>query len=124
MPATRTSARLAGVAAALPAPSAKNGSTKAASIIRKQKQKRKPASGASSQHLANAFAGAVNVSANASLPANLTFSFTEAKEHLIAVDARFSELFGRLKCKPFEELEVVNPFRSVRVQTVTCVFPS
>lgn len=61
----------------------------------------------------NASTGVVNDSGNASIPAVLTFSFTEAKAHLIAVDARFSELFEKLKCKPFEEVEVVNPFRFV-----------
>lgn len=45
------------------------------------------------------------------IPAKLSFSFAEAKAHLINADPRFSELFERLKCKPFEELEMVDPFK-------------
>ncbi|KAI6046168.1 DNA glycosylase [Pisolithus marmoratus] len=47
----------------------------------------------------------------------LTFSFEDAKTHLINVDPRFAELFGRLKCKPFEHLEQLHPFRSL-VQSI------
>ena len=46
-------------------------------------------------------------------PATLTFSYTDAKEHLIRADPRFAGLFSRLGCKPFEHLERVEPFRSV-----------
>ena len=48
------------------------------------------------------------------MPAKLTFDFEEAKRHLIAADPRFEELFVRLKCRPFEHLEQVDPFRFVR----------
>jgi DNA-3-methyladenine glycosylase II len=47
------------------------------------------------------------------LPAALTFSFEDAKEHLIQADPRFAGLFARLGCKPFEQLERVEPFRLV-----------
>lgn len=47
------------------------------------------------------------------IDAVLTFSFEDAKAHLINVDPRFAELFGQLKCKPFEHLEQVHPFRSL-----------
>ena len=47
------------------------------------------------------------------VPAKLTFDFEEAKRHLIAADPRFEELFARLKCRPFEHLEQVDPFRFV-----------
>jgi DNA-3-methyladenine glycosylase II len=49
------------------------------------------------------------------IPAKLAFSFDEAKAHLIAVDSRFKELFDRVKCKPFQDLEPVDPFRCVFV---------
>lgn len=45
------------------------------------------------------------------VPAQLTFTFEEAKNHLINVDPRFQILFDRLSCKPFERLETVHPFR-------------
>ena len=43
----------------------------------------------------------------------LDFSFEDAKAHLINIDTRFAELFKRLKCKPFQHLEQVHPFRCV-----------
>lgn len=45
------------------------------------------------------------------VPAVLTFDFQEAKRHLIQADHRFEDLFQRMTCKPFEQLEPVNPFR-------------
>lgn len=45
------------------------------------------------------------------LPAVLTFSLDEAKQHLIQADPRFEDLFSRLKCRPWEHLERVDPFR-------------
>ena len=45
------------------------------------------------------------------IPARLPFDFEEAKAHLIAADERFEELFRKLKCKPFENPEPVDPFR-------------
>lgn len=45
------------------------------------------------------------------VPAVLSFDFEEAKRHLIQVDQRFEELFAKMKCKPFEHLEQVHPFR-------------
>ncbi|KZT26847.1 DNA glycosylase [Neolentinus lepideus HHB14362 ss-1] len=47
------------------------------------------------------------------VPAVLTFSFEDAKEHLIGVDPRFESIFDKLKCKPFEHLERVDPFRTL-----------
>ncbi|KAI5889661.1 DNA glycosylase [Schizophyllum commune H4-8] len=47
------------------------------------------------------------------LPAILTFDYAEAKRHLISVDSRFEELFKRLPCKPYEQLETVHPFRAL-----------
>jgi DNA-3-methyladenine glycosylase II len=49
----------------------------------------------------------------APLPAKLTFSLEDAKNHLVKVDRRFGDVFARLPCKPFETLEGVHPFRSV-----------
>ena len=51
--------------------------------------------------------------AHAMVPAELTFSFEEAKEHLIKADSRFEDIFDRLGCRPFEQLERVDPFRYV-----------
>lgn len=45
------------------------------------------------------------------VPAVLTFNYEEAKKHLIGVDHRFEDLFRKMKCKPFEQLERVHPFR-------------
>jgi len=45
------------------------------------------------------------------IPAQLGFSFVDAKAHLIAADNRFQEMFANVKCKPFEILEPLDPFR-------------
>ena len=50
---------------------------------------------------------------NRVIPANLTFDFQQAKEHLTAVDSRFAKVFETLPCRPFENLEPVDPFRRV-----------
>ncbi|KAG1855755.1 hypothetical protein DFJ58DRAFT_716186 [Suillus subalutaceus] len=47
------------------------------------------------------------------VPAALTFSFEEAKAHLIRADHRFEDIFTKLRCKPFELLEQVHPFRAL-----------
>ncbi|KAK7472543.1 hypothetical protein VKT23_000658 [Stygiomarasmius scandens] len=47
------------------------------------------------------------------VPAKLTFSFEDAKKHLINVDPRFQVLFDKLHCKPYEQLEQVHPFRAL-----------
>ena len=49
----------------------------------------------------------------APLPAKLTFSLEDAKDHLIKADGRFGDVFSRLPCKPFERVEGIHPFRSV-----------
>jgi DNA-3-methyladenine glycosylase II len=49
----------------------------------------------------------------APLPAQLTFSLEDAKNHLIQADHRFRDVFSFLPCKPFETLEGIHPFRSV-----------
>jgi DNA-3-methyladenine glycosylase II len=50
--------------------------------------------------------------ANQILPAVLSFSFEDAKQHLIDADPRFKGVFSKLPCRPFEHLEKVDPFRS------------
>ncbi|KAG8898956.1 hypothetical protein FRC00_002105 [Tulasnella sp. 408] len=47
------------------------------------------------------------------IPATLTFDFAEAKSHLINADARFEKLFSKLKCRPYQELDAVEPFRTL-----------
>lgn len=49
------------------------------------------------------------------VPAALSFSFEDAKEHLIEADERFQDVFERNQCKPFEVLDRVEPFRSLVV---------
>jgi DNA-3-methyladenine glycosylase II len=45
------------------------------------------------------------------VPAVLSFSFEDAKQHLTSVDHRFEDLFNKMECKPFQQLERVHPFR-------------
>lgn len=126
MPATRTSARLADVALTRSIlPTTKVSSKAWRSAVRKPKPKPKSVDAAPSQLSSTSNVAPISsalsaVSGSASIPATLTFSFEDAKNHLIGVDARFDELFGRLKCKPFEELEVVNPFRFVCLGIILC----
>ena len=47
------------------------------------------------------------------MPAILSFDFEKAKQHLINADARFEDVFAKMQCKPFEQLEQVHPFRWV-----------
>ncbi|CUA66632.1 DNA-3-methyladenine glycosylase II [Rhizoctonia solani] len=47
------------------------------------------------------------------IPATLTFSFEKAKNHLIKADARFERIFDELKCRPFEQLEPIDPFQTL-----------
>ena len=54
------------------------------------------------------------------VPAVLTFSFEDAKAHLISADPRFGDIFNRVSCKPFEELERVDPFRYVKTDRRPC----
>jgi len=47
------------------------------------------------------------------VPALLSFSFDDAKQHLTGVDYRFKDLFNKMECKPFQQLERVHPFRAL-----------
>lgn len=47
------------------------------------------------------------------IPAVLSFSFDDAKKHLIKADSRFEKIFAELPCRPFEHLEPVDPFQYV-----------
>ena len=51
--------------------------------------------------------------ADALVPATLTFSLEKAKEHLIRADHRFEDIFDKMPCKPYENLEQFHPFRLV-----------
>ncbi|KAG6899315.1 hypothetical protein C0993_011285 [Termitomyces sp. T159_Od127] len=53
--------------------------------------------------------------AQSMVPALLTFSFEQGKKHLISVDHRFRDVFGKMQCKPFEHLEMVHPFRGQQI---------
>lgn len=52
-----------------------------------------------------------NVERPSYLPAELTFSYEEAKGHLINADPRFESVFERLACRPFVQLDRLEPFR-------------
>jgi DNA-3-methyladenine glycosylase II len=54
---------------------------------------------------------AISQNGSGLVPAVLTFSFEDAKQHLAGVDHRFDDLFNKMECKPFEHLERVHPFR-------------
>ncbi|KAJ7770247.1 DNA glycosylase [Mycena maculata] len=43
----------------------------------------------------------------------LTFNFEDAKKHLIDADHRFEDVFHKLECKPFQQLEQLHPFRAL-----------
>ncbi|QRV94235.1 HhH-GPD superfamily base excision DNA repair protein [Ceratobasidium sp. AG-Ba] len=47
------------------------------------------------------------------IPAVLSFSFDEAKSHLIKTDTRFGTIFAELPCRPFEHLEAIDPFQTL-----------
>jgi DNA-3-methyladenine glycosylase II len=49
--------------------------------------------------------------APALLPAVLSFSFDQAKQHLINVDGRFKDVFDKMQCRPFQQLQRIHPFR-------------
>jgi DNA-3-methyladenine glycosylase II len=45
------------------------------------------------------------------VPAELSFSFEEAKQHLIAADSRFQDVFDTAVCTPYQKFDRVEPFR-------------
>jgi len=45
------------------------------------------------------------------VPAELSFSFEEAKQHLIRADTRFQDVFATAVCTPYQKLDRVEPFR-------------
>jgi DNA-3-methyladenine glycosylase II len=47
------------------------------------------------------------------VPAELSFSFEEAKQHLVAADSRFQDVFDTVICHPYQKLDRVEPFRRV-----------
>ncbi|KAG8893372.1 hypothetical protein FRC01_013630, partial [Tulasnella sp. 417] len=47
------------------------------------------------------------------IPATLSFDWAEAKAHLINADSRFEKLFSKLKCRPYQELDAVEPFQTL-----------
>jgi len=56
------------------------------------------------------------------IPANLSFDFEVAKSHLINVDSRFAQVFDTLRCRPYQDLEPVDPFRLVWLLDFTTFF--
>ncbi|KAJ7178537.1 DNA glycosylase [Mycena crocata] len=75
--------------------------------------KRKPeatSESASAPKKAKPIPAAIGVSEPIPADAILTFSFGDAKRHLIKADPRFSDVFNRLDCKPFQKLEQFHPF--------------
>lgn len=45
------------------------------------------------------------------VPAELSFSFEEAKQHLVKADTRFQDVFTSAVCTPYQKLDRVEPFR-------------
>jgi len=45
------------------------------------------------------------------VPAELSFSFEEAKQHLVEADTRFQDVFTTAACTPYQKLDRVEPFR-------------
>jgi len=45
------------------------------------------------------------------VPAELSFSFEEAKQHLVTADTRFQDVFATAVCTPYQKLDRVEPFR-------------
>ena len=45
------------------------------------------------------------------VPAELSFSFEEAKQHLMGADTRFQDVFASVVCTPYQKLDRVEPFR-------------
>jgi len=45
------------------------------------------------------------------VPAELSFAFEEAKQHLIKADTRFQDVFTTAVCTPYQKLDRVEPFR-------------
>ena len=45
------------------------------------------------------------------VPAELCFSFEDAKRHLITTDGRFQDVFTTAVCTPYQKLDRVEPFR-------------
>ena len=45
------------------------------------------------------------------VPAELSFSFEEAKQHLATADTRFQDVFTTVVCTPYQKLDRVEPFR-------------
>ncbi|PVF96773.1 DNA glycosylase [Serendipita vermifera] len=52
------------------------------------------------------------------LPAVPSFSYEDAKAHLIRADPRFEGIFQRLPCRPFVQLERVEPFRTLATSII------
>lgn len=61
-----------------------------------------------------------SIESQPSLPAALNFSYEDARAHLISVDSRFEAMFEKMACRPFVELERVEPFRSVSRNIFVC----
>jgi DNA-3-methyladenine glycosylase II len=45
------------------------------------------------------------------VPAELSFSFEGAKQHLVEADTRFQDVFTTAVCTPYQKLDRVEPFR-------------
>ncbi|KAF7315747.1 DNA-3-methyladenine glycosidase [Mycena indigotica] len=103
MPATRSSSRLKRPLSTTPEPPTP------------KKSKLSPTSSTTSSAVGAAVPPISVDSGLDSIPADavLTFSFNDAKNHLITADGRFADVFARLPCRPFEELEQLHPFRAL-----------
>ncbi|KAI0051911.1 DNA glycosylase [Auriscalpium vulgare] len=124
MPVTRSAARGDATPAPQVAPEPKTRSTKRKGPASARESPKKKRSTTSVDGKAKAKANEEDMTApppsipdeqSEPLPAKLTFSFEEAKQHLINADSRFHDVFSRLPCKPYEKLESVEPFRGQQI---------
>ncbi|KXN90617.1 DNA-3-methyladenine glycosylase 1 [Leucoagaricus sp. SymC.cos] len=128
MPTTRSSARLAANAAESNGPTSRNDETKpnmkkraiedTSSKSEGKKKARKAVNTTSAQQnpvppTIQATTSSNREDIDAPVPAKLTFSLEEAKRHLIGVDHRFEDIFDKMVCKPYENLEQFHPFRAL-----------
>jgi len=122
MPATRSSTRLAELATSAGAQATDSDNERGTSRKRKPKStlvkenKKKLSKRDEDRVIAPTIAHQVPTASTSDtdskfVPAVLSFNYEEAKKHLIEVDHRFEDLFRKMKCKPFEQLEQVHPFR-------------
>jgi DNA-3-methyladenine glycosylase II len=120
MPVTRSASGRSASAASAASTHTKTAAKRKATPTSSQKSPKKPRTAASASassvaqapaHIPQEKTTEATVPNAALVPAVLSFSFEDAKNHLTNTDERFQDLFDKLTCRPFEHLEQVHPFR-------------